>query len=303
MGDSFRESIATMGKNLASNIGGQISQLMYDGDDDYNEEYEEEEDAEAEAGEEKDKGTGGTESDPSASFLDSIELNCVDTCGPEVSPSLSKLVDRFLSEKMDEAAYKKKDDLYKRPKNIANTQVPRINKPIWDSLHKGAKMSDSDMQRIQGNFLKSALPVTQVIGTLLDVRGNPDKDLDIDALITTLTDSLAFTGAANVDMINKRKAMIKKELPADIKGLANQSDFSATNLFGDDLNANIKEVGELNKISNQFSRNNNRGFRGKSGPRRYGRYRMRRGVPYQRGGFSGKDFGKKSLNRKGPSKD
>ena len=66
-------------------------------------------------------------------------------------------------------------------------------------------MSDSDMQKIQGNFLESAPPFTQVIGTLLEARGNPDKDLDIDSLITTLTDSLAFTGAANVDMINKGK--------------------------------------------------------------------------------------------------
>ena len=46
--------------------------------------------------------------------------------------------------------------------------------------------------------------------------------------------------------------MIKKELPSDIKGLANQTDFSATNLFGDDLYVNIKEVGELNKSATIF---------------------------------------------------
>ena len=303
---SLQDSFSKFGEKLIRGIGEQMAFYMNDeGDDEDYDEYDEEKEG-GEIDEDEDQTSNPGKTDPSATFLDNIELNCVDTCGPEVSHSLSKLVDRFLSQKMDEAAYKKKEETYKRPKNIVNTQVPKINKPIWESLPKTARLSDTDLQRIQGHFLRSALPVTQAINILLEARGNPDKTLDIDSLITTLTDSLAFSGAANIDMISKRKAMVKKELPVAMKGLANQEDFSSINLFGDDLNANIKEVGELNKISNKLSYSHGRGFRGKFVQRRFVRNRFRR-FPYPRGrgAFSGKDVSsfKKTLNSKGPSKD
>ena len=71
---------------------------------------------------------------------------------------------------MNEAAYTSKDELYPRPKNIESTSVPKVNKPIWDGMRKFTRSNDVTLQKVQKDFLKSALPITQVISKLLAAR-------------------------------------------------------------------------------------------------------------------------------------
>ena len=104
---------------------------------------------------------------------------------------------------------------------------------------------------------------------------------------------------------------LKKELPQNMHSLCSESGkFSGSNLFGNDLSADIKEVSELNKISQQL-RGNNRFFRGRGrglrgsvrgyrsftprfrGGRIIKRYVPRRGAPASR---------KAPLNKYGPSR-
>ena len=294
LGTTFQDSLVSMTRNLSENISEKISEKIVGL---FNEFEEDDRDSQGEEHEEEER---ADDSDENPSFLDKIELNCVEQAGPEVDKSLAKLVDRFIGVKMDEAAYTAKEDLYKRPKNIDSIKTPKVNKPIWDCMKKHARYVDGDMQKIQKHFLQASVPVVLAMDKMLQAREDPDV-LDLEDLIKTLTDSLAFTGAANIDMVARRKNLIKNELPNEMKGLVNESNFSEEWLFGNDLNAKVKEVSELNKINNKLLGKKERSpVSGKWRGKRFFRGQFR-SAPYRRGyGFRSSNK-RRPLNRKGPS--
>ena len=151
---------------------------------------------------------------------------------------------------MNEAAYTSKDELYPRPKNIESTSVPKVNKPIWDGMRKFTRSNDATLQKVQKDFLKSALPITEVISKLLAAREDPST-LNVDQMVLSLTDSLAFLGAANVEMVNKRKELIKADLPKNMQGLCKEGEFSSSLLFGENLSAKIKDMTEEKKVNSK----------------------------------------------------
>ena len=291
LGETFQKSFEVMGDKLTEQITEYVGSCF----EEYEaEEYEEEEEVEQDIGEKE------------SAFLDSIELNCVDSCGPEVSPHLAKLVNKFLSEKMNEAAYNNKDELYPRPKNIESTSVPKVNKPIWDGMRKFTRSNDATLQKVQKEFLKSALPITEVISKLLAAREDPSI-LNLDQIVLSLTDSLAFLGAANVEMVNKRKDLIKADLPKSMQGLCKEGEFSSSLLFGDNLSAKIKDMTEENKVNSKvvvqrpfMNRGSARGrsFYMKRGVRGRGRF-----GPYNREGSSAgrSNYNRGSYNNNGKS--
>ena len=147
------------------------------------------------------------------------------------------------------------------PKNVEYVNTPQINKPVWVNLPHATKRNDVNLQTIQKKFLDSAVPIMKVTEQLNDAREDPSC-LDLGNLVRVLTDSLVFIGAANVDMVSLRRFCVKKDLPANMQLLCSESvDFSGDLLFGKSLSTDIKEVFELNKISQTF--------RGASRPTRF----------------------------------
>ena len=296
-------------KDIASSIekmGTKMSETMNDKFDillnrEYDEDYEESEEETAET----------SQGQEPKNLFDTIssEIETEEKTGMAVNSSLAKLVDKFLKEKLSESAYKAKEESYPRPDNIKFSCVPKVNKPVWEAMSRFNKKNDAQLQNIQKSFLKSTMPVTKVISKLHEARDNPES-LDIDSLIMSLTDSLAFIGSANVDMVKKRKELIKSDLPKNMQGLCGEiADFSSTCLFGDELGAKIKEVAELNKISNKF--NFGASARGSSSRGASGRGRVRSFSRSWRGKKTGRyapynpnartDHKKQPLNCRGPS--
>ena len=133
------------------------------------------------------------------------------------------------------------------------------------------------------------------------------SSLKVEELISMLADGLLFLGSANCGMVQKRRDFLKKDLPPNMIGLCRESvPFSGSNLFGENLNSEIKEVSELNKVSQSLR------FRGRGVYR--GRASIRRGRWMPRRGFRGRMVkrlsssisrgdGRKTLNRSGPSQN
>ena len=295
---NLQKSMETMGMKLAEHISGTLencfegfSEQLYQREPGYQEESSEGEDE--------------RNTSESCELLDSItdEFECGDKVGPELPPALAKLANKFLSEKMNDSFYKNKTENYLIPKNLLFGSAPKVNKPVWDAMGKFTRKTDSNSQSIQNELLKSSLPTIQVISKLYEAKDDPSS-LEINDLIIMLTDSLAFVGSANHELIKKRKDCIKSDLPKNMQGLCRESGVSPAFLFGDDLNAKIKEVSELHKLENKVSNKNPKqsygftSYRGRSSNRGFrGRSRFR---PYN---FSGRYQRKGPLNRRGSSKD
>ena len=72
--------------------------------------------------------------------------------------------------------------------------------------------------------------------------------------------------------------MLKKYLPKLMQGLCRDpKEFSATHLFGDNLNSKIKEVTELNKVKGKIFYDRDTVRRGRSRGRGRANFRMSRG--------------------------
>ena len=188
-----------------------------------------------------------------------------DKLGNDVVPSLALLANNLLSKKLEAT-----DDIFKnylKPGNVEFVNTPQINKPIWNSLSHSTKGNDVILQSIQKDFLHSTLPIFTVMEKLQEARDNP-AGIDVKELVRGLADGLACIGSANVGMVRLRRANIKKELPHNMQLLCSDTvDFSGQYLFGNSLSSDIKEVSELNKITQSLRGS----FRGRSRFRGYPR--------------------------------
>ena len=149
------------------------------------------------------------------------------------------------------------------------------------------------------------LPLVEVLNDISQNDLNLEK-IDAKAMIKKLTDSIAFIGSANVNMIRTRKQLMKRDLPSKMQPLCSEGlGFSADFLFGENLSLQLKEISELNRVTSGFrqssfrypmrgSRGNLRGFRGGRGFRRH------RFSPYNRQS-SQRTAARYSGNRKSPS--
>ena len=169
---------------------------------------------------------------------------------------------------------KKKYEKYLRPKNVEFLEVPKVNQPVWENLSQATRYYDKALQSIQKDFLRSSIPILSVMQKVNEAKEDLSQ-LDPKEIIRILSDSLGFIGSANVALANRRRMQMKKELSQNMQGLCREdSDFSGSNLFGENLNSKIKEVSELNKISKDIrgrGRGSYGGNRGR-GPRNRGNY-------------------------------
>ena len=108
------------------------------------------------------------------------------------------------------------------------------------------------LQTIQRKFLHASLPLIEVVQNLNEAKEDLYK-LDIKNLLHKLSDSLAFIGSAYYFMVQYRRSCLKMDQPQSMHPLClDMVDFSCEHLFRNDLSADIKEVTELNKISQQL---------------------------------------------------
>jgi len=231
------------------------------------------------------------------------DVNGSKAVGAEVRPSLAKLADKFLNLNLEDSFLKEVRENHLRPGNVEFLGTPKINKPIWENLSTSTRIKESSFQAIQSDFLNSAVPVLKVMEQIFDAKEDLNT-LDAKGLLDSLKDSLIFLGSANKGMIKARRDNVKRDLPKPMQGLCRDSvAFSSTNLFGDSLNSSIKEVSELNRISNNLrprgsmamrsrgrgfsNRGRGRGFRrggrGRGSAQRFQPYNKERKAPNQSG--------------------
>lgn len=200
----------------------------------------------------------------------------------------------------------KQTDLTKginRPNNCTALVKTKVNQPIWRLLKPHTQTDDSKMQTIQNNVIKAATNFTKILNECGDTMGQNMVDMG--------TDALALLGQSNKLINNKRKEFHKTDLDVRYHYLTSSSLAYTDKLYGDEVNKNIKEIQDINRLGRNIGRGftgaSRGGFRGRR-PFRYstpGRGRAR-GRGYGRGGmdhqhnynFGGSNYGAASKNGK-----
>ena len=241
---NLESSLSKMGETIAENITKNIAEKIVVDDEEL--EYELEP---SDGSEMTDMGALSSED-----LLKKLEHSFSegDPVPEDVSPSLAKLINLMMSKKGKQEAEKERSKDYLRPGNLPFLSAPKVNRQIWMSLGTSKKSMDKKLQDVQKQFLQSAVPIVSVIEEMNRARSE-GTEVDLTRMIATLSDSVAFLGSANFNMVQTRRDLIKDELGPNLKGVCSMEiPFSGEHLFGDDLNAQVKELTDARKLSEEF---------------------------------------------------
>ena len=187
-------------------------------------------------------------------------LNAEET-SHKLNDKLSKLIDTLMSQNPNDDIVKTRNKKYLRPANCNNLTVPKMNPEIWNSVPSYSRNHDLAFQKLQQNLVKGVMPIAQVIEKLYSAKDDISSDvLDCNDLVKTLVDAVGFAGAANLDIIKKRKELVKHKLAPKFQKLCSGNAFSATTLFGDNLAQEVKEINDMGKLTNDISKPGSSGY-------------------------------------------
>ena len=161
-----------------------------------------------------------------------------------------------------------------RPGNAFAMVKTKVNQCIWRLLKPQTQTDDVKMQTIQNDMIKASINVAK----LLNEAG---QSLNAD-MLNLGTGALALLGQANKLINNKRKESHKKDLDVRYHNLCSANFPFSEWLYGDDVNKNVKDIQDMNKLSRNVGSNQRGGYGHGRGRRGYPRYSTRgRGRPFR----------------------
>ncbi|KAK6178387.1 hypothetical protein SNE40_013183 [Patella caerulea] len=186
--------------------------------------------------------------------LYSEELNT----GPEINPDVAKIFSSLLEQKIPEEKISKTEESFNVPKNCSFLITPKVNTEIWTKLSPHVRSADIKLQKIQTRLTNGLIPITVVLDKLNETRKSKEnfKHDDLQDIIRQLFDAFALLSSAHFELSMKRRDIIKPDLNPAVRGqLCSTSNKITSNLFGDDLPQNIKEIHEVNRVGQKLQKN------------------------------------------------
>ncbi|XP_038073153.1 uncharacterized protein LOC119741467 [Patiria miniata] len=167
--------------------------------------------------------------------------------GNKVDEKLAGVISKLLRKKTSEEKVAEKLNSFKRPSNIPEMDVTRVNPEIWNSLQSKTRSMDIKLQKVEHAALKGMVPIVSCIETLMS-----NKSVDHKTLVTNLLDSMAIIGHTVTQLNFRRRELIKPDLNQQYSSLCSAQVPVTGLLFGDDLPKQCKDIQETNKLGQKF---------------------------------------------------
>lgn len=155
-----------------------------------------------------------------------------------INEKLAKLVSKMMTTQQSFEEMKIMKDNVLRPENAEFLVSPTVNKEIWDQMSSIVQQKDIRLQKIQTNLVKGIIPLVQ------EINANQAKSKDNEHLMKSLT----LLTNTHMEINNLRRQEIKPELKK-LKEITGKSVPITTQLFGDDLESEIKKMEQKEKLS------------------------------------------------------
>ncbi|XP_067680279.1 uncharacterized protein [Haliotis asinina] len=195
-----------------------------------------------------------------------------DKTGPVINSDLARSINDGLTKTPNLEKLKAIMEAYKRPKNLEYLMSPRVNAVIWHEARAMTRSKDINLQRIQNLLDKATTPVIQMMDSLMSAVVHK-KDINPKELLGKTKDAVRMLVGLHSDINNTRRENFKPDLRGPYKRLCSVDTVATTNLFGDDLPKNTKDITECKELSNKLhsSEKQNRSFTAPSpSPRGHG---------------------------------
>ena len=198
--------------------------------------------------------------------------------GEAVSSSLADLINTACTKQCDVDGIISR---YTIPSNCDKMDAPQVNSEIWLDISRRAQTYDKAFQDIQTLIAVGLVPIIKLTKIMKGKLSEEAQD--------AITDSITLLGQAQFNLSIRRRYMIRPHLKKKYSALCNIATPVTSQLFGDDLNKEIKKCDTTVAVG----RNSDYGRFGQYSDRGQFRGRGRgRGNYHPRGhGYGGPGFG------------
>lgn len=189
--------------------------------------------------------------------------------GQELDDEICDVVKTTLTKALSEEEMTALTSKYDTPKNCELLTKVKVNQLIWDKLEPTVRTNDLKLQKIQGSMMKGVTAMNRVMEKVLihqrKFKCSDEEERSLDDVLDTAIDALSLACIANMDLNTRRRDLIKGDLSEDYKGLCATSVPVTTELFGDEVTKQVKELAEVSKVGkNLANRSKNSVSRGRS---------------------------------------
>ncbi|CAB3984921.1 Hypothetical predicted protein [Paramuricea clavata] len=207
---------------------------------------------------ERAKTQNATEQAKEPSVLDGIrgEMKTAET-GPKFNDDLAEIVNGLVQKGLSEEKLQDKLNKYPSPENCEALSKMRVNQLIWDNLQPNSRSQDLRFQKVQTALIKGMAAIVRATDTALAHITTLPAGKEI---VESMTDAIALCAHANSELNIRRKELIKPDLHEDYKHLCSASVPSSSQLFGDDLSKQVKDLTEVNKVGRKMTRHKNKPY-------------------------------------------
>ena len=159
--------------------------------------------------------------------------------------ALTKTLNKMANNKLDEEKLKEKLERHVRPANF-EISVPKVNQEIWSGMEFGSRVGDIKIQKEQKLIAKAAGILATVCDRMIGVDNEVLKDT---------ADAMALMLQASHEMSLDRRARILSgpNISAKYKKLGSNEVPITQQLFGDDLNASLRDIESASKLGREFT--------------------------------------------------
>ena len=182
--------------------------------------------------------------------------------GSAINKQLAKIVNEAFRSFPTKELVTEWEDKYPRPENCAKMTVPKLNEEVYNSLnnHREAQYRDRRLQSAQQLIINAAVPIIQIMQLIGERKGS----FDFQKCLQLAGDSLCLTSAVFTGLALRRRDFIKPYLSNQYRKLCSTQNPLTSELFGDDLAKQIRDINDTKKVnilkSSQFLPSQKRSF-------------------------------------------
>ena len=162
-----------------------------------------------------------------------------ETTGPVVQERIAKVTERALRREITKKEEEKMPTLkekHRRPTNIANTQISKIEPFMWRHLKAEIRAGDFIQVKALKNYSYILTPLIKAL-ELFKSKSDQDKAIEY------VPDAYKLTGLM-VKATNKARMEVKKKLHPDYKTICDPKKMTATLLLGYTTSEEIRKIKE-----------------------------------------------------------
>ena len=169
-----------------------------------------------------------------------------------IDVKMATLMEKMVLNPLDEKICKDLIDAKKRPENCPHLVTPRVNEDLWKRrqlINDNTKTQDVKLQNVQKRLVAGIIPIVYAADKLYTAKEGLSED-DTLACLKLILEGLPLLTSAGHEVNNRRKDLLRQNLPEHFAHLCNYNRPVTTELLGDDLTKTIRDLKGTSTLMN-----------------------------------------------------